>query len=125
MQKGHRLQIKCKSCKEPICFSVFELEKAKHQLECEHCQRKYAFSDEALLRQIKMFESLCRTIKDSEEILSNTAIGIDVGDRHVKIPYKLLLTRLSSSLDLLIDGEPLSIFFRIEPSKDVPAQSVM
>ena len=120
MQKGHRLQLNCQACKQPIHFSIFEIEKGEHIIECSHCQKKYAFSDETLVRQIKKFEKLCRTIQESEEILSNTSVGVDVGERHVKIPYKLLLARLSSSLDLKIGNEPLTISFRIEPSKDVP-----
>lgn len=119
MQKGHKLQFKCIACKEPISFSVFELEKDEHLLCCGYCAKNYIFSDENLVRQIKKFEILCRTIKDSEEILSDTAVGVDVGDRHIKIPYKLLLTRMSSSLDLKIGDEPVSIIFRIEPSKDI------
>lgn len=120
MQKGHRLQILCKACKEPIQFSVFELEKGSHQIQCKSCDKTYLFDDEVLVRQIKKFDTLCRTIRDSEEILSNTSVGIDVSDKHVKVPYKILLTRLSSSLDLIVGDQPLSIVFRIEPTKDVP-----
>jgi hypothetical protein len=120
MQKGHNLQFDCQGCKKPIRFSVFELEKAS--IQCPHCQKTYAFSDPTLIRQIKKFEALCRQISESEEILSNTAVGIDVGDRHVKVPYKLLLTRLSSCLDLKIGNQTVAIQFRIEPAKDLPAQ---
>lgn len=123
-QQGHHLQFDCQSCKEVIPFSLFELEKKKsHHLECPKCKKKYIFSDENLLRQIKKFEALCCQIRDSEEILSNTAVGIDVGDRHIKMPFKLLLTRLNSSLDLMIGNAPLSIVFRIEPLKDIPSAS--
>lgn len=120
MQKGHRLHFKCKDCKEPVHFSVFELENTQHQLQCSQCQKHYALCDDVLIRQIKKFETLCRTLCDSEEILSQASVGINVGDLQVKVPYKLLLTRLSSSLDLKIEDEPISIVFRIEPGKDVP-----
>lgn len=123
MQKGHRLHFKCKDCQEPIQFSVFDLEKTENHLCCTQCQKHYVLSDDVLVRQIKKFEKLCRTICESEEILSHTSVGVDVGSTQVKIPYKLLLTRLSSSLDLKIEGEPISIFFRIEPSKDIPIHS--
>lgn len=117
MQKGTHLQFCCQSCKKPIKFHVFDLEKNK-LLTCEQCDKHYHFSDENLIRQIKKFEALCLQIKESEEILSHTAVGIDIGERQVKIPYKLLLTRLSSVLDLTIGDSPLSITFRIEPIKD-------
>ena len=120
MQKGHSLQFACRSCKNSVAFSVFSLESSDHTLRCEGCQRHYVISDAILRRQIKKFEELCRAIHEAEEILGLTHVGIDVGERRVKVPYKLLLTRLSSQLDLMIDNEPLTIQFRIEPIKDVP-----
>lgn len=115
MKKRDNLQFNCQSCGNPVCFSVFELERDNSLIHCSHCQKKYAFWDENLKRQLKKFEALCRQLIESEEILSHTAVGVDVGDNHVKIPYKLLLTRLNSTLDLMIGNQPLSITFRIEP----------
>ena len=43
-----------------------------------------------------------------------------MGDRELKIPYKLLLTRLNSTLDLMVGDRPLTITFRIEPTIDTP-----
>ncbi|MCE5315998.1 MAG: hypothetical protein LLG04_01365 [Parachlamydia sp.] len=124
MQKGHNLQFDCQGCKEPIRFSVFELEQGEKPIKCPHCAKTYALSDSTLIRQIKKFEALCRQICDSEEILSNTAVGIDVGDRQIKVPFKILLTRLSSCLDLMIGKQPVSIKFRIEPAKDLPIKDL-
>ena len=67
---------------------------------------------------MKKFEALCKQICESEEILGNASIGVDCGEHHVKIPYKLLLTRLNSCLDLKIGDQSISITFRIEPLKD-------
>lgn len=119
MQKGHTLQFHCLSCKNPVTFSIFELN-GTTPICCHGCEKKYAFTDPALVRQLKKFESLCRQIQESEEILGHANVGVDVGDHHIKVPYKLLLTRLSSSLDLNIGGQKVSIFFRIEPIKDAP-----
>lgn len=124
MQKRKNLQFNCQSCKQPVSFSVFELEGLAGLVHCEHCQKKYAFSDEVLKRQLKKFEALCQQLIESEEILANTAVGIDVGEHRVKIPYRLLLTRLSSTLDLMIGNQPVSISFRIEPLRDLPASPV-
>jgi NAD-dependent SIR2 family protein deacetylase len=120
MQKGHLLQFNCQHCQQPVHFSVFELENQEDRVCCQNCQKKYAFSDETLKRQLKKFAALCSQLVESEEILSNTAIGIDVGNHHVKVPYKLLLTRLNSSLDLIIGDQQTSISFRFEPVKDLP-----
>ncbi|MBS4167499.1 hypothetical protein [Parachlamydia sp. AcF125] len=124
MQKGNLLQFNCKECGQSIAFSVFELEKREAPLSCPKCNHKYALQDAVLKRQLKLFADLCQQLLTSEEILGHTAIGIDIGEHHVKIPYKLLLTRLNSTLDLLIDGEPLSIKFLIEPLKEGPSCGV-
>lgn len=120
MQKGNTLYFKCLSCECPVSFSIFDLEDGG-LLVCSECKKHYLFHDETLVRQIKKFEALCRQIRDSEEILGNVCVGVDVGEHHVKVPYKLLLTRLSSSLDLQMEGKTVSIAFRIEPIKDSPS----
>lgn len=119
MQKGHFLQFCCQSCQQPVQFSVFEMKTIK----CPYCALTYDFSEEQLQRQLKKFENLCHQIHESEEILSNTSVGIYLGDREIKIPYKLLLTRLNSTLDLMVGEKPLSITFRIEPAKIAPQPS--
>lgn len=119
MQKGHCLQFCCQSCQNPIQFSVFDIDK-NERITCNSCDLSFDFSDEGLQRQLRKFEDLCRQIQLSEEILSNTSVGIFLGDREIKIPYKLLLTRLNSTLDLMVGDRPLTITFRIEPAKDTP-----
>ena len=118
MQKGHVLELSCQSCQNPVTFSVFDLDKNEGKIICNQCSLVYDFSDETLNRQIKKFEALCHQIQVSEEILSDSAIGVTIGDREVKIPFKLLLTRLNSTLDLIIDKKPLTVRFRIEPIRD-------
>lgn len=120
MQKGHLLEFNCISCKKEVSFSVFNLNKTDCPAVCSGCSKKYAFTDETLRRQLKKFADLCLQIIESEEILGNAAIGIDLHEHHVKIPYKLLLTRLNSSLELKIGDQPVTIVFRIEPLKDFP-----
>lgn len=120
MQMGHKLQFHCLECNEPIVFSVLDREHFSRVVTCAQCQRKYVFEDETLLRHLKQFEALCRQIYASEEILGSTSIAIDVGLHHVKVPFNILLTRLSSVIELNIDGKKLVIAFRVEPLKDVP-----
>lgn len=118
MQKGHFLQFNCLGCKQPLDFSIFELDDQHGILQCNHCEKKYALSDETLKRQLKKFTALCQQLVESEEILGHTEVGIDIGDHHVKIPYKLLLTRLNSTLRLKFGQETVSIMFRMEPVRD-------
>lgn len=119
MQKGHHLQFECQECKHPIHFSIFELDKHHRELTCTKCGVVYNFRSEDLRRQLRLFEGLCRQIHDSEEILANTSVGINIGDKEVRIPYKILLSRLNSALDLKIGDQQLRISFRIEPSQDL------
>lgn len=119
MQKGHQLEFTCCACKNRIAFSLFDIEKGQHIVRCPQCNKGFSFDDETLLRQLKKFEQLCLQIRDSEEILGKASVGIDVNGHGVQIPFKLLLTRLSSTLDLLIGDEPLAINFRIEPAADL------
>lgn len=115
-EKNQSLQFKCVSCESDIVFSLFNLNDEK-PIACTECKKKYLFNDPNLIRQVKKFAALCAQIRDSEEILGHANIGIDVGEHHVKVPYKLLLSRLNSSLDLNIEGKNLSIQFRTEPTK--------
>ena len=119
MQKGHQLEFECVKCQLPVTFSVATTE--IKPLECEHCKKKYVFDDPTLVRQLKKFQDLCRQIHESEEILGMTHVGIDVNGQSIKVPYRILLTRLNSALDLMLGDQPLSIRFRIEPSKDLGA----
>jgi len=116
MQKGHLLEFECVDCHAPISFSVVSTH--LQPLHCEKCSKKYLFDDPVLIRQLKKFQDLCKQIHESEEILGMTHVGIDLNGQSVKIPYRILLTRLNSTLDLMLGNQPLSIRFRIEPSKD-------
>ena len=120
MQKGYNLHFDCQECGHPIDFSVIEL---KESVRCSQCEKIYLFQDENLKRQIQKFETLCRTLVSSEEILANTTIGIGVGERQVEVPYRLLLTRLNSTLSLTVGGKALKIQFRLEPRMDLKAET--
>jgi DNA-directed RNA polymerase subunit RPC12/RpoP len=122
MQKGRLLEFCCVSCKQKICFSIFELDHKEH-IDCPECNKKYALNDETLKRQLQKFAALCSQIQESEEILSNTSVGVNVGSQCVKVPYKLLLTRLNSSLDLIIGDTRVEISFRLEPLVDLPKRA--
>lgn len=120
MQKGNRLKFNCLHCQYPVNFSLFDLDEDKENITCNQCQKRYSLNDETLKRQLKKFEALCRQIAESEEILSDTSVGVDVEGHRVEIPYKLLLTRMTSQLKLKIQEQQVVIAFRMEPLKDLP-----
>lgn len=109
-------ELNCLHCHTPIVFSLFDLEQHENILSCSECKKKYLFGDEQLKRQLSKFAKLCRAIQESEEILGSSAIAISVGSEEVKIPFKILLTRLKSTLDLHIGTEKIVVSFRIEPT---------
>lgn len=116
MQIGPQLHFKCLKCQAEIFFSILGISQDQC-LQCENCSRSYHFGQE-IVTQIQKFEMLCFQIHQSEEILGQTAVAIDVGPHQIKVPYRLLLTRLASVLDLVVGDQRVEIFFRIEPLKD-------
>jgi len=115
MQKGRNLYFSCQKCHKEVNFSLFDIKDVP--IQCA-CGTKYTLDDPVLKRQLQKFESLCKQICESEEILDNTSIGIDFNGKQVLVPYRLLLTRLTPRLDLFIGEEKLTIKFRLEPRKD-------
>jgi NAD-dependent SIR2 family protein deacetylase len=106
-------QIDCKGCSNPVQFSTADLESV---VSCTECGKKYGFSDEKLKRQLVKFADLCSQIKESEEILGTAGVAVSVGNEEVKIPFKLLLCRLKSTLDLQIGTERCLVTFRSYPT---------
>jgi hypothetical protein len=121
---SYTFEFDCIKCKERIPFSTKLLDEKQPLATCSTCHKKYSFDDETLKEQLKQFEALCRQIHASEKILGQASVGIDVGDKHVKIPYKLLLTRMTSHLNLMIGGEPVVITLRVEPLEATPSHII-
>ena len=65
--------------------------------------------------KIIKFEKLCQAVNEAEDILSDTKVSIDVSGHNVKVPFRLLLTRLNTQLDLDIKGKQIKIKFRTMP----------
>ena len=107
------LEFKCRECSSPVFFSVLENQNLSKTIKCEKCKKKYLLGEQ-ILEQLKQFEALCKQIQESKSIFGQASIAIDVGPHQVKIPFQLLLTRLSSVLELSIGGEKTSIGFRVD-----------
>ncbi len=118
MQKGHSLSFPCTACGENVIFDLRTLQKGALKLHCNGCQKPFVFEEGTLLTQIRKFLNLIEVLKDSEDILSMTSVAIRVGDKEVQIPYKLLLTRLTSHLEIEMEGKKVHLMFRSEPAKD-------
>lgn len=113
---GHnRLSIKCidEECGSHIPLSLLEME-SKPRIQCKSCKNEYAFNKQ-LVEQLVKFEKLISAIQDAKDILGQTAVAVDIQGHSVKIPYKLLLTRMNSELKLKINDQEMVVTFRVEP----------
>lgn len=113
MNEGSSLEFKCTECQFPVSFSVVGEDNPSKSLVCKKCEKKYLLGPQ-IVAQLKKFEALCKQIQASKDIFGQAAIAVDVGPHQVKIPFQLLLTRLSSVLELNIGGEKASISFRVD-----------
>jgi hypothetical protein len=112
---GFSIQLRCTHCDTLLTIPYKASAKLPWVTECSSCRKQFGISCTTLARQIKLFIALCQQLKASEEILSNAAIAVTVGNTEVKIPYKLLLTRLRSTFDFDIDGRKITVSSRTEP----------
>lgn len=109
------LEFTCCDCETEIPFSLADAAEKTTVIECPKCLKKYGFSSGPLQKKLKLFITLCKTIRDCEEILGDANVAVDVGHNHVKVPFKLLLTRLRSTIDLKIGDKTMSVSYRTEP----------
>jgi hypothetical protein len=116
--KTFSLTMQCTDCANVLNFPIKQSLKSPWLYRCPHCNKQFGISEE-LARQIKLFMDLCTQLKASEEILSSASVGVTVGSTQVKIPFKLLLTRLRSHFDLEINGSKVTVSTRTEPTKIV------
>lgn len=127
VQLGSMLEFHCvaEDCRQAIKFSILDVS-SDHRLTCAACEQRYFFNPE-LVGALAKFDKLCRAIHESEDILSDTNVAVNVANHEVMIPFRLLLTRLNTSLTLRItqevDGKhverPIAIQFRLQPLTDV------
>jgi hypothetical protein len=117
MTKEAVLEIGCTSCNTPVKFSLRSLSKPPVICRCEACGKQFGIESGLIARQIKLFVDLCQQLKASEEILSQANVAVSIGSYEVKLPFKLLLTRLRSTLDLDIGGKKVVVSYRTEPLK--------
>jgi hypothetical protein len=120
VQVGNNLEFRCikEGCGELVKFSVFDISK-NHSIRCAKCDKEYTFGEE-LMGKLSKFEKLCRAVNEADDILSDTNVGINVHSHEVRIPFRLLLTRLNTELNMNVGGKDIQIRFRVNPSKHVP-----
>lgn len=116
-QNGFSIEIHCTHCGTLVSIPYRPTAKLPWIARCSGCGKQFGIESSTIARQIKLFVGLCQQLKASEEILANAAIAVTVGSTEVKVPFRLLLTRLKSTLDLEIDGKKMTVSSRTEPLK--------
>ena len=113
----HLFSLACTECSTDIDIPLKSLSTLPLIVQCSQCKKQYGFHDSTIVQQMTQFISLCKELKASEDILSHTSIAVQVGSQEVKIPFKILLTRLRSTLDLMVGGKKMVLSYRTEPKK--------
>ena len=109
------IEFKCiqDECEGLIAFSILDVGK-KIAVQCPSCRNEYTFNQD-FSEKIKKFVELILAVRSAEDILGNTHVAIDVDGRSVRVPYRLLLTRLNTLLTLKIGSNEIIFKFRVEP----------
>lgn len=127
VQLGSVLEFNCvtEGCGHAIKFAILDVKDGQY-LTCAGCGQWYSFNKE-LVAALAKFDKLCRAIHEAEGILGDTNVAVHVAGHEVKIPFRLLLTRLNTSLTIRIPQEingktvehPIDIQFRLQPLTDI------
>ena len=101
-------------CDTSIKFDLLSLRDSSGLLACSSCRRQYQFTNE-FLEKLEKLKTLILAVRDCESILGDCSIGVATPAGEVKIPYRLLLTRLNTLISLQLDDETIDFNFRIDP----------
>lgn len=110
-----KIEFKCISidCDSIVVFSIEDIEK-NHSILCNSCGKNYCFHSD-LVDKIRRFSKLVESVQDAKDILGDTNVAVTVKDQEVKIPYRLLLTRMNTLITLKMEDGEINFKFRVEP----------
>jgi hypothetical protein len=106
-------------CIEPDCgatirFDLMSLEKNDRQVTCPDCHRPYRF-DKGFVTKLEKLRQLVLAVREAEEIIGDCNIGVATPAGEVRLPYRLLLTRLNTLVSLKAFDRVIDFTFRVEP----------
>ena len=106
---------KQENCGGVIKFNLADVVDPDFQAVCPECHSAYAL-DDALRDKLKRMLELILAIRNSEDILGDSVVSVNVAGGEVRIPYALLLTRLNTMISLDIGGSKTDFHLWVEPS---------
>ena len=112
-----RLDFCCQSqdCSGVVKFDLAEITDPDFQAICPECHRAYAL-DETMRSKLQRMLELIVAIRNSEDILGDSVVSVNVAGGEVRIPYALLLSRLNTIITLEINGAKTDFHLWVEPS---------
>ena len=118
MKNYKHIEFNCleENCNKIIVFQLPDIEK-NPVIRCPHCKKEYTFNG-GFVNKMKKFDALISAIRDAKEILGDTHVAINVKNEELRIPYRLLLTRMNTVFALMIGNKRVEFKFRVEPLAD-------
>ena len=112
-----RLDFCCQNqdCSGVVKFDLAEITDPDFQAVCPECHRAYAL-DETMRSKLQRMLELIVAIRNSEDILGDSVVSVNVAGGEVRIPYALLLSRLNTIITLEINGSKTDFHLWVEPS---------
>jgi len=104
-------------CGAAISFSMGAVAK-EPAVTCPACGSLYRFQPE-LIDKFGRFADLLAAVRAAQDILGDVNVGIQVESHSVRIPYRLLLTRLNTLLTLEMGGRTIDFHVRVHPLSDL------
>ena len=101
-------------CESVIKFNIMDLEESGGRVTCPECRREYDF-DRSFLDKLERLRTLILSVRAAEDLLGDVNVAITTSTEEIRIPYRLLLTRLNTIISIDIGGVKVDFNFRIEP----------
>ena len=112
-----KIDFRClnETCSGVVEFDLHAVADADFKVECPVCRREFNI-DPALKDKLSRMLDLVGALRNTEDILGDSAVSINVAGGEVRVPYALLLTRLNTLITLTLEGKPTDFHLWVEPS---------
>jgi len=112
-----QIDFKCfeEGCEGVVKFNLNEVASRDFQAVCPVCHHPYVL-DAALQDKLNRMLKLIEALRNSEDILGDSIVSVNVAGGEVKIPYALLLTRLNTMISLEVGNRKTDFHLWVEPT---------
>lgn len=118
MKNYKHIEFNCleEKCGKQILFKLEEVEE-KPSVHCPNCKKEYNFNG-SFIGKLKKFDNLISAVRDAKDILGDTNVAINFKNHDIRIPYRLLLTRMNTLFKINIGNKKVEFKFRVEPLEE-------